>query len=317
MVRQGAASRSLGGMGGCLLLVLALLGGCSLPPSGYLPKGPEAESGRTFVLWMLSDIQPQTKAERRFFEQAINDVNGGVVQVDMAVIAGDLLKSRSRDEDFAWFRKTRDRSKVRHWFEIAGNHDVRSEPVFSRYFPRPVAYGVEVGNLLLLLLADTEPSSATEIPDAAFVWWRDRVVENQQRLILTVTHGQLPNSGLLASSFASRQIVGSERFEKVLRQTPVAVWASGHTHLPQGLPGTINIAADLGSTCFINVSSIDTGPFMDSQSRFFIFREGSDKLLIRSRNHSSGFFDEDLDFVLPLAKPFVFPDAEPRLILSP
>jgi predicted phosphodiesterase len=266
---------------------------------------------------MLSDIQPPTKAERRLFEQAINDVNAGVVQVDMAVIAGDLLKSRSRDEDFAWFLKTRERSKVRHWFEIAGNHDVRSEPVFSRYFPRPDAYGVEVGNLLLLLLADTEPSSATEIPDAAFTWWRHMVLENQQRLILTVTHGQLQNSGLPASFAASRQIVGSERFEKVLRQARVAVWASGHTHLPQGLPGTINVEEALGSTCFINVSSIDTGPFMDSQSRFFIFREGSDKLLIRSRNHSRGAFDEDLDFVLSLPHPFVFPAGEPRLILPP
>ena len=317
MVRQTAVSRSLGKRGGWLLLVLVFLGGCGTPPSGNLPKGPEAEGGRTFVVWMLSDIQPPTKAERRLFEQAINDVNAGVAQVDMAVIAGDLLKSRSRDEAFVWFGKTRDRSKVRHWFEIAGNHDVRSEPIFSRYFPRPAAYGVEVGNLLLLLLADTEPSSATEIPDAAFGWWRDMVTGNQQRLILTVTHGQLQNSGLPASFVASRQIVGSERFEKVLRQTPVAVWASGHTHLPHGLPGTINVEEALGSTCFVNVSSIDTGPFMDSQSRFFIFREGSDKLLIRSRNHSSGSFDENLDFVLTLAHPFVFPAGEPRLILPP
>jgi len=95
----------------------------------------------------------------------------------------------------------------------------------------------------------------------------------------------------------------------------VAVWASGHNHLPQGLPGTVSIQEELGGTCFVNVSAIDTGLFMNSQSRFLIFEEGSNQLLIRSRNHSLGRFDERLDLILPLDNPFVWSGEEPLLMI--
>ena len=73
---------------------------------------------------------------------------------------------------------------------------------------------------------------------------------------------------------------------------------------------------NLGGTCFVNVSAIDTGPFMNSQSRFLIFEEGSNRLLKRSRNHSLGRFDEELDVILTLDKPFI-PGGEPSLIIAP
>ena len=302
---------------GGLLLVFLLLAGCSGLRIGEGPESrPPIDQDRTFVVWMLSDIQPSTPAERVLFEQTIDDVNDHVGRVDMAVIAGDLVKSRSQDDDFTWFMNIRNLSKVRHWYEIAGNHDVRSEPLFHRYFPRPAYYGIEVGNILFLLLSDELPSSKTDISEEAFRWWRDMVAKHQERIIITVTHAQLANSGLLGSSFASRQIAGSARFEKVLRELRVAVWASGHTHLPQGLPGTVTVNEELGGTCFVNVSSINSGPFTDSQSRFLIFEEGSDRLLIRSRNHYLGRFDEGLDILLPLNKPFKS-GQEPSLIIAP
>ncbi|MBU1566091.1 MAG: metallophosphoesterase [Proteobacteria bacterium] len=318
VVQQSIIPRVTGQRISLLLLVFLLLAGCSGIRTGEFPEDrPEVGKGRTFVVWMLSDIQPPTLVDRLYFEQAIADVNERVEQVDMAVIAGDLLKSRSQDEDFSWFLSTRNRSKVRHWYEIAGNHDVRSEPLFHQYFPRPSYYGVELGNILLLLLSDALPSSKTDISDEAFQWWRDMVLRNQDRIIITVTHGQLENSGLLGSSFRSRQIEGSKRFKKVLREARVAVWASGHTHLPQGFPGTVSIPGELGGTCFVNVSSIDTGPFMASQSRFMIFEEGSDRLQIRSRNHRLGRFDEELDIFLTLDRPFVLSGGEPSLIIAP
>jgi predicted phosphodiesterase len=307
----------VGQRNGGLLLVFLLLAGCSGLRIGEAPESrPPVDQGRALVIWMLSDIQPSTPAERVLFEQTIGDVNDHVGRVDMAVIAGDLVKSRSRDDDFTWFLSTRNRSKVRHWYEIAGNHDVRSEPLFHRYFPRPAYYGVEIGNILFLLLSDELPSSKTDISEEAFRWWRDMVFRNQDRIIITVTHGQLENSGLLGSSFASRQIAGSARFEKVLQEAGVAVWASGHTHLPQGLPGTANVNEELDGTCFINVSSINSGPFTYSQSRFLVFEEGSDRLLIRSRNHHLGRFDEGLDILLPLNKPFKS-GQEPSLVTAP
>lgn len=298
-----------------IVLVAVLLSGCSVAPTGRLDEGgPAVGGGRRLVMWMLSDIQPPTSAERIQFEHAIDDVNAHVAQVDLAVIAGDLLKSRSQDEAFAWFLTTRNRARVPVWYEIAGNHDVRSGERFRRYFQNPSHYAVEIGNLLLLLLSDELPSSETDISDQAFAWWREMVERNQDRIIITVTHGQLEGSGLLGSSIDSRIIAGSERFEEVLRERRVAIWASGHTHLPQGLPGTVSRREDLGGTLFVNVSSIDEGLLMDSQSRFFYFEDGSDKVVIRSRNHNKGRFDSDLDLELALGKPFVWQGEWPRVI---
>lgn len=298
-----------------VILLVVFISGCSVAPTGRLDDGgPAADRGRRLVMWMLSDIQPPTPAERIQFEHAIDDVNGHVEQVDLAVIAGDLLKSRSQDEAFAWFLACRNRAKVPVWYEIAGNHDVRTGERFRRYFPSPSFYAVEIGNLVLLLISDELPSSQTDISDQAFNWWREMVERNQDRIIITVTHGQLEGSGLLGSSFDSRIISGSERFEAVLRERRVAIWASGHTHLPQGLPGTVSKREDLGGTLFVNVSSIDEGFLMDSQSRFFYFEDGSDKVVIRSRNHSKGRFDGDLDIELALGKPFVWQGDGPRVI---
>lgn len=300
-----------------LLLFLSGLAGCAVLPGGDYSAEPQpAGAGQPYVLWMLSDIQPPGPAERVDFERAIDDVNARVAQVDLGVMAGDLLASRSPEEAFSWFVDTRKRSKVVYWYEIAGNHDVRSGRLFRQFFPRPPYYAVEVGNILLLFLSDQSRASATEISGQAFSWWRDMVLGGQDRIIITVTHGQLQNSGLLGSSLASRVIAGSERFEAVLRQARVAIWASGHSHLPHGLPGTVSVQRELGGTCFINVSSIDTRMLLASQSRFFIFREGADTVLIRSRNHGKGRFDAGLDVVLPLDRPFAGGERKPRVIVD-
>jgi Calcineurin-like phosphoesterase len=266
---------------------------------------------------MLSDIQPPSKEERRRFEKAVADVVQLGQPINMAVIAGDLLSSRSGDEAFNWLLKSRTAAPVQRWYEIAGNHDKRSSPQFENYFQRPPAYGVSFGNVLMLLLSDTEPTSETEITDASFAWWKRMVLEHRESILLTVSHAQLKGSGLLGSIFPSRVIVDSQRFEEVLRQAPVTLWASGHAHLPHRLPGTFACREELGGSCFINVSAIDAGSLGGSESRFLLFSEGSDRLLIRSRDHDRGRFSEDLDIVVTLPQPFVYPEDQPHLLLGP
>ncbi|OQX76704.1 MAG: hypothetical protein B6D54_03330, partial [Epsilonproteobacteria bacterium 4484_65] len=130
------------------------------------------------------------------------------------------------------------------------------------------------------------------------------VENNREKIIITVTHAQLKRSGLLGSSLSSRVIHNSERFEKVLQQEKVALWVSGHSHLPQRLSGTVTVRKDLGGTCFVNVGSISDELFLDSESRFFYFHDGSDVVWIRSRNHSKQLFNTDLDIQIPLGRSF-------------
>lgn len=292
-----------------------LMTGCGDVPSGLYPGGQESVTGHQLTVWMLSDIQPRNNSERFLFQQAIEDVNDYTGRVTLAVIAGDLLRSRSKGPAFEWFLTQRNRSKVPYWYEIAGNHDVRSGDIFYQYFPNPLFYGVEIGNITILLLSDQSVASKTEISDEAFFWWRKQVEENQDRIIVTVTHAHLRNSGLLGAAIKSRRIEGSGRFERVLRGSRVALWVSGHSHLPHGLAGTISIREKLRGTCFVNVSSIDSGAFMDSQSRFFIFSEDSDIVWIRSRNHTTKRFEPSLDYPVLLEKRFTWDGSPPRVLL--
>ncbi len=290
----------------CTLFVF----GCAVVPKGEFPGVISPDEKQHFVVWMLSDIQPPTIPERVSFERAIQDVNDNVDQVNLGVIAGDLLKGRSQDEAFRWFLATRERSKIKDWYEIAGNHDIRSGTLFWQYFSHPSYYAVEVGNILFLFMSDESTDSKTDLSDATFSWWRKMVIENQDHIIITVTHAQLRQSGLLGSIVPSRVIAGSERFEQVLKKFRVALWASGHSHLPQSLSETVSIQKKLGGTFFINVSCIYEDTLMDSQSRFFYFENGSDILWIRSRNHTRGRFDTELDIPLQLDRPFFLPDPD-------
>jgi predicted phosphodiesterase len=265
---------------------------------------------------MLSDIQPKTLSGRRVFEQVVSDSVEAVPNIDVAVIAGDMLQARSQAEAFEWFFSARKQSPVRNWYEIAGNHDVRSGSVYRKYVSKPAYYGVRVGNILLLMLSDESTDSRTDISSEAFAWWRDMVKNNQENIIITVTHAQLRHSGLFGSFVPSRIIFDSERFESVLQEEKVAIWASGHSHLPHGMWGTFSIEKKLGGTCFVNVSAIRKDGFMDSQSRFLIFEEGSDIVWIRSRNHTKRCFDSGLDIPLKLNRPFLWDGSRP-CVLAP
>ena len=287
-----------------IFLSTLILSGCVSMQNVSFQEAKTHFTKRQFIVWMLSDIHPKSTLERTVFEAAVADVKQNIGSVDMGIMAGDLLKSRSNDDDFNWFIETRNKANVTDWYQIAGNHDVRSGPIFYKYFPQAQYYAVTYGNLLFLFLSDQSPAARTDITDEAFLWWKDMVESNRGKIIITVSHGQLKKSGLTGSIVPSRVIHNSKRFEKVLQQEKVALWVSGHSHLPHVIsgPGTAN--KDLGGTYFVNVASISNDLFFDSESRLFYFHDGSDVLWIRSRNHTKQLFNTDLDIQIPLGRSF-------------
>ena len=291
---------------GILLIIWSVaLWGCSVVPTGdFNNVGPGADQSKKLVVWMLSDIHYKNEGYSGVFEAAIQDVYENIGPVDMGIMAGDLIQSRSPESVFESFLQARNGSKVSEWFEIAGNHDVRSGTLFYEYFKQPAYYAVETGNLLFLFLSDQSVSSRTDISDEAFFWWKNMVEGNRDRIIITVSHAQLAGSGLLGSSVSSRVIHRSSRFEDVLKKENVALWISGHCHLPQTLTGTMSVRNNLGGTCFVNVSSISNELLLDSESRIFYFQDGSDIVWIRSRNHTRKKFNTALDVPLRLNHPF-------------
>ena len=296
-----------------ICICLLLTAGCQIIPTQG--PGPLTLDEDNFLIWMMSDIQPRTRKERAHFQSAVDDMVTLGMKINIAIMAGDLLQSHSDEDDYNWFLQTRGILNLNNWFEVAGNHDARNPELFRKYIGRPPYYGVISGNVLLLMLSDNSGSAETNISDAAFNWWRDMVVNNQDRIIITVTHAQLRQSGLFTSAVANRSIQDSDRFAEVLKHYKVDVWASGHSHLPNWFPGKIRMQKSLGGTLFINVSAIRDDIFMDIESRLLVFKEGSNLLQIYSRNHSNHRFDSGPSTVISLRHNFHSDGSEPILII--
>jgi hypothetical protein len=155
-------------------------------------------------------------------------------------------------------------------------------------------------------MSDEVRSSATDISDETFNWWRNLIIDNQDKIIVTVTHAPLEGSGIPFSTFERRRITNSERFTEVLKKYRVDLWLSAHIHLPQSFTNEINRLEEYNGAIFINVAGIRTEAFglKQSESRVITFVCGSDRVLVRSRNHTGEKWNKNLDAVFKLSKEY-------------
>ncbi len=280
----------------------------AIPPSPVQPS-----RNHQLVLWALSDIQPKDLAQRWHFEKAIADIGKNISNVTAAIVAGDIVHHRESKDDFIWYLSAKSQSKVPHWFEIAGNHDMKDEKHYRKYIGEKLHYSVTVGNILMLFMSDEDRFPAQKISDATFRWWKHKVEKNQDRIIITITHAYFKQSGLFGYPIPSRNIAGSERFASVLKKNRVALWICGHTHLPGFIWERYTSPPAYRGTTFINVSAIRKSMLNDIESNVLYFIIGKDKALIRRRNHEKEQFVRSLEIEVPLGKPFVWDGFPPKL----
>ncbi|MCP4137180.1 MAG: hypothetical protein GY754_39795 [bacterium] len=250
----------------------------------------------SFVIWAHSDIQPRRVSERVDFENAVNDIINAVPKIDLALVAGDIVNNANEPHIYTWYFKTRARAGIPYSYEIAGNHDAGDMRVYRRMVRRELHYAVTLGNLFIIMMSDETRSNATNISDAVFRWWKENVVQNQDKIIITVTHAPMLGSGLASKKYPDTMILKSERFAAVLKNYKVDIWFSGHQHSPQSEPGTVNVVEELGGTLFINMSSIRRElSRVPAESRVLYLKQGSPWILVRSRQHDKRKFNTGVD----------------------
>ncbi|MEW6143857.1 MAG: metallophosphoesterase [Thermodesulfobacteriota bacterium] len=292
-----------------LLLLIFALTSCQVGPS----TGKELAAAdwyvpdETLTVWALSDTHIKYEGSTKPFRNAVADINENVPDVDMAFNAGDVVHF-PREVSYDLYIEAREKSYIREWHEIIGNHDYKTDKgqIFQAKLKEKPHYTVEKGNILFIFMSNEDRGKATVISDETFEWWKDLVINNQDKIIVTVTHAPLKGSGITFSGLKARQITDSKRFREVLREYKVDLWFSGHLHMPQELFGMIVKQKKLNGTVFIEISSIrpDLGGIKEPQSRVLTFACGSDKMLVRSRNHERRFFTPGLDKVITLSKPY-------------
>ncbi|MCX7679085.1 MAG: metallophosphoesterase [Spirochaetes bacterium] len=283
------------------------------PHTLYLQNFSNIKDKNILILWALSDIQPKTFFQRWHFEKAIEDINKNVKGIGLAIVAGDIAHHRESEDDFRWYISAKAKSYIPHWFEIAGNHDMKDEMNYRKYIRKKLHYAVSIGNLLLLFMSDEDRFPAQKISDETFRWWENKVVHNQHRIIITITHAYLKQSGLLGYPIPSRNITDSERFAAVLEKHRVALWICGHTHLPGLIWRRYTSPHRYRNTTFINVSAIRKSWYNDIESNLIYFTKGESTAIIRRRNHEKEKFIPTREIKIPLGIPFVWDGLPPKL----
>lgn len=294
-----------------LCLWAAVLIGC-----GTFDTSTNGSGGRDVYLriWAHSDIQPRSPEEKSHYETAVADMTAGVPGIRMAIVAGDLVHRREGASEYhRWLADLRGGSGIPWWFEIAGNHDQNDIAAYQKYTGKPLHYAVAVGNMLIILMSDEIRSAVTDISDGAFQWWRNLVVENQGRILVTVTHGALHGSGLPSTINPTMRIAESSRFIEVLRTHPVDLWMSGHSHLPSLLTGKISRPPVI-RTLFIDVSSIHKSRFSPVESYVLSIRAGSDRMNIMLRDHEAGRFIRSRSAVMRLRTQLKWDGDDPKIV---
>jgi len=271
----------------------------------------ETAAGEFLVLWTLSDIQPKDTSQRWHLEKAIEDVNTRVPYAGMAIVAGDIVHHRESGADFRWYLEAKKKSKIASWYEIAGNHDMKDEKNYRKYIGEHLHYSVEIGNVLILLMSDEDRFPPQKISDGTFRWWKKKVEENQDRIIITVTHAYLRESRLFGYPIPSRNIGDSWRFAEVLKKNRVDIWVCGHTHLPSYMNDKWRIAPEFGGTLFINVSAIRRSFLNSIESNFIYLKKGRDHALMRTRNHEKGRFLRTREIFMKISRPFQWDGSAP------
>lgn len=284
-----------------LLLFLPVLPGS---PEGPLYGGDTIIPPKQFIVWAHSDIQPRNEQEKEYYITALRDVRDNIVIPDIAVFGGDIVQHSRYRSMFRWFMEVRKTVPVKEWYEIAGNHEWRAIDDYRGIVRRDLHYAVRKGNILFLFMSNEGPGRRSFISDDTFRWWEEKVRTGGNNIIITVTHGNLEESGLISSNLERLTIINSERFRKVLRRHKVDLWISGHSHFPGWMPKMHYRNDDLGGTVFIDTGSIRRDFMTSVESRFLFFTPGSDTAILRYRDHLHQNYFTFSGYRIPLSHRF-------------
>jgi 3',5'-cyclic AMP phosphodiesterase CpdA len=256
---------------------------------------PDGKEGDKLFIWAFSDIQPRNMSERSFFEIGVKDARENFPPIDIAIVAGDIVQVGGdvrSSSDYTWFLGLRSTVNVGSWYEIAGNHDARNLDNYKKYTGKPLHYSVLIGNILMLFLSDEDGNtSGTEVSSGAFEWWKKAVIDNQDKIIITVTHSHLADVGFPYAVIGYRNVIDSGKYEAVLRKYRVDLWLCGHTHFPSSL-GLNEIVSKEFKTLFINIAAMRKDYSISNiESRLITFTNNSDSLIVFDRYHDEGKFE--------------------------
>ena len=230
---------------------------------------------------------------------------------------GDLVHNATLQE-YQEYRELRDSLSVPVW-ECPGNHDhapgLSNEENLAR-FREEVGCGNHfyshlLGNSIFIFLSDDRQknlpaglSYAGYMEPEQVTWFEDVVKTNQGKNVIVLSH-QSPKDTTVMSEQPNMQMHPTDEIDRILNMYRVDLWLSAHAHSGfNHKSAQEDMFVTKGPTTFVQVASVcecyDTGR---TESRLVSLVEGSQEVLIRSRDHDTQTFDESLDTVVSLFYP--------------
>ena len=254
------------------------------------------ESGdEKYILWQFGDMKLSSK-----FPEAIKDMNN--LPFDDAIVVGDMVEP-AEISDYEKYLQIMEGSN--HGFEkfhhLAGNHEYQCRGTeeegclnnYKNYIDERLFYTFDRGNIHFIVLSTDKTEWA--IKDSTFDWLENEVNENQNKILIIASH-QPPH----LFSFG-----GDMTIDKLLAENNVDLWIFGHTHCKHGDSKCSRHGAKGDFYIEDETTFVDTGEIIEnSESRYYIFKNNSDNLIIKSRNHETSSFQDEFEHIIKLRRTF-------------
>ncbi len=274
------------------------------------------------VGWVHSDIHPKGGdnhlRQKKQYQDSIQDTLS--LSTDFVIVGGDIALGSDAvftRGDYDWYSRLKNefieknsRMDFTQWWDIAGNHDNHVYEEYLKVINPNLSYRRDVGNVTFLLMSDDYKnySAQQEISDETLTWWKQEVKDNQDKILINVTHNHALQHGIFRKlridSMLGMGVQGTRGMFYHMNHYPIDIWFSSHTHIPSYLkPITTVKSKNYG--LYVDTASIRKDFFYQFvESRFIYFKEGSDYCLIRTRWHEKKKFVKCLDYFYKLSKPF-------------
>lgn len=276
---------------GNALQTLALLATTpSIPPP---PPPHEAVAANQFILWHMADVYYGPHHDDDC-GQMVDDMD--TVPWNEAVVAGDLAGDgsiRNYDGFLACIAKS---SNPRSKFHIvAGNHEYQcsgrpEEGCLANYqakIGQELFFTWDYGNIHFIMFSVDDGKS--NVKDATVQWIRNEIAQNQGKIVIPVNH-HMPHHFRWSND--------------LLNSYGIDIWLFGHAHCKHGDSGCTRHGAKGDFYQEAETTFVDAGYIGNMESRYLIFTEGSNEVIIRSRHHGNARFQPEFERRVRIRHPF-------------
>ena len=264
-------------------------------------------------LAILGDMHYEEK-ELSTFEKARNQILA--YNPDAIASLGDLGGYTHSGSSLS-FRETRDyfRSFKKPYYPLMGNHDIEGKEYATdedavtgwcdAFDLENPYYAVSLQHTILIFLSDTGHRSnlgsnhEVYLDETQIQWFQDVVEDNKNIPIYVFSHCPIMGSGLRILQDLHLKVPNAwinhshypERFIDIVHKNPqIKLWFSGHNHLGQDYPDSIN---RVGSCAFVHTGVIGSiSRDGKHHSRFLEF--GDRGCIISTINHDTGTCNVDV-----------------------